>query len=86
MKNNGHNYIDLLKIDIEGAEYKVIESIIKDNLDIHILCVEYDEAFNRIDNQAIKRIRESILKLYDSGWKIVNVCKRTNYTFVKINI
>jgi FkbM family methyltransferase len=51
MEQLGHDRIDLLKIDIEGAEYKVIESILADKLDIRVICVEYDECFNPIDDR-----------------------------------
>jgi FkbM family methyltransferase len=49
MKLNGHNYIDLLKIDIEGAEYNVINSMIEDGISPRLLCVEYDEGNIPID-------------------------------------
>lgn len=83
MKNNGHNKLDLLKLDIEGAEYAVIDSIIADNLDIKIICVEYDECFNALDSNYRKRIRISAHKLITSGYSLVCVQGNGNYTFVK---
>jgi FkbM family methyltransferase len=35
-----HDHLDLLKIDIEGAEYEVIKSIILDKIQIKVICVE----------------------------------------------
>jgi hypothetical protein len=49
MKELGHPRLDLLKMDIEGAEYKVIESIIQDGIDIRVICVEYDECLSPLD-------------------------------------
>jgi len=54
MEKFGHDRLDLLKIDIEGAEYKVIESIVEDGLDIRVICVEYDECFNPLDTAYLK--------------------------------
>ena len=36
----GHHHIALLKLDIEGAEYAVIVSLIKDNIRPDIFCLE----------------------------------------------
>lgn len=41
MAELGHDRIDLLKLDIEGAEFQVVESITNDRLPIGILCVEF---------------------------------------------
>jgi len=36
----GHERIDLLKLDIEGSEYGVLEQLLEENLEVHQLCVE----------------------------------------------
>src|ERR1700687_3273137 len=41
MGKNSHSYIDLLKIDIEGFEYDVIDKFLEDRVPIHQLCVEF---------------------------------------------
>ncbi|QSJ17343.1 FkbM family methyltransferase [Nostoc sp. UHCC 0702] len=84
MQKNGHTHIDLLKLDIEGAEYKVINSIIEDKLDIKILCIEYDEAGIPLDTNYKNRIKQSVASILDSGYSMV--CAQNvggNYTFVK---
>ena len=43
MAELGHSRLDLLKIDIEGAEYVVLQSVIDDGLDITTICVEFDQ-------------------------------------------
>ncbi len=83
MAELGHHRIDLLKIDIEGAEYKVIQSILEDNLDIAVICLEYDECFNPLDNQYRERIRESLNNLLNNGYSLVYVQENGNYTLVK---
>jgi FkbM family methyltransferase len=84
MQKLGHTKIDLLKVDIEGAEYVVLQTILEDNLDIRVICVEYDEtASNHIDGNYINRIEDSIHQLRGSGYLLVAKepsCR--NYTFV----
>jgi FkbM family methyltransferase len=83
MKDLGHENIDLLKIDIEGAEYKVIESVIEDDIDVKIICVEYDERLNPLDNKYKERIRNSINSLIEAGYSLVCAQGNGNYTFMK---
>ena len=83
MDNNKHNMLDLLKIDIEGAEYAVIDSIIADNLYIKIICVEYDEYHHPLDCNYRKRIRASAKKMVCSGYSLVDIRGGCNYTFIK---
>jgi FkbM family methyltransferase len=83
MAQNQHQKLDLLKLDIEGAEYKVINSIIEDRIDIEIICVEYDECFNPLDRHYKERVRESVNKLVSAGYKLVCIQSKGNYTFVK---
>lgn len=83
MNDLGHQNLDLLKIDIEGAEYKVIESIIEDGIDVKVICVEYDECFNPIDAKYKERIRDSVNRLIESGYSLVCAQGNGNYTFVR---
>jgi len=83
MKRLGHDRIDLLKIDIDGSEYKVIESILEDHLDIRVICVEYDEVFFALDRNFLSRIKASLLSLMKSGYAIVYGDEHCNYTLIK---
>ena len=42
MQNFNHNYIDLLKLDIEGAEINVLNKMLDDNIFPTFLCIEFD--------------------------------------------
>lgn len=42
MKKNNHTKIDLLKMDIEGAEIKVLNNMLDDNIFPEYLCIEFD--------------------------------------------
>ncbi len=83
MKANGHSHLDLLKLDIEGAEYKVLESVIKNDIDIKILCIEFDECFNPLDRKYRQRVRQAIKSLMAVGYRIVCLQDKGNYTLVK---
>jgi FkbM family methyltransferase len=83
MRENGHDHIDLLKLDIEGAEYAVLRSILEDQLQVGIICVEYDELHNAIDDRFLQRIRKSFAELRKAGYIIVGKDEQLNYTFVK---
>jgi hypothetical protein len=41
MHEHGHTRIDLLKLDVEGAEYDVLDAMLADDLEVRILCVEF---------------------------------------------
>ncbi len=72
MDRLGHARIDLLKIDIEGAEYQVIESLISDNLRVDVLCIEFDEsAANHFDSKYMHRITSALESLIAFGYIII---------------
>lgn len=83
MKEIGHDRLDLLKIDIEGAEYRAIESIIADKIDIKVVCVEYDECNNSLDDKFRGRIRASVKSLIKNNYSLVCAQTHGSYTFVK---
>ena len=43
MKEPGHDRVDLLKLDIVGAEYEVLKSIIEDHVDVKVVCVKFNQ-------------------------------------------
>ena len=77
--------IDFLKLDIEGAEYQVIDYIIKQKIEIKILCIEFDEVFHQIDSEFRTRIKEYVHKLLNIGFIPVHVSLYQNYTFINNN-
>jgi FkbM family methyltransferase len=83
MKELNHDYLDLLKIDIEGAEYEVIKSIIQDKIQIKVICVEFDEANHRLDNKYLLRIITSLKALFRAGYRIIDYDNKHNYTLIR---
>ena len=84
MQELGHTKIDLLKIDIEGAEYQVIQSLLDDKIKVDILCIEFDEsAANHLDTHYLKRIEGSLKALISAGFHVVAKERDChNYTLV----
>ena len=79
----GHQEIDLLKMDIEGAEYKVLENILKSKIKIRQILVEFHHRFPRVSPMQTKNI---IKKLNNYGYKIFAVSpSREEYSFIKTN-
>ncbi len=74
--------IDLLKLDIEGAEYGVIEDMVASGLLPRLLLIEFDEAHTPLDGKAPGRIRKHIALLTQSGMRCIAV-EGSNATFVK---
>lgn len=70
MKKLGHTHIDLLKMDIEGSEYEVIEYIVKKDIQISQLLVEFHHRFTGI---GIEKTKKAILSLNKKGYKIFHV-------------
>lgn len=80
MQRHGHDHIDLLKLDIEGPEYVVIDDLLDRKLDIRQICVEYHHGmlpgFTR--SQTIK----SLLRLLKNGYRLIHKVGN-NHTFVR---
>jgi hypothetical protein len=64
MNRYGHKQIDMLKMDIEGSEFEVIEDILQKQISIKYICLEY----HRIGKNPIAKIQESINKLINSNY------------------
>jgi FkbM family methyltransferase len=82
MKQLKHEKIDLLKLDIEGAEYKVLQSIIDDALGIPVICVEFDESHTPLDGNFHKRINETVKLLRNHGYLVAAIDNAYNFTFI----
>jgi FkbM family methyltransferase len=66
----GHKRIDLLKMDIEGAEYDVLDNLLQATVKPVQLLVEFHHRFAGI---GLARTVEMIARLRDSGYRIFAV-------------
>jgi FkbM family methyltransferase len=81
MVANGDDHIDLLKMDIEGFEYEVLENCLKANVRIKQICVEFHDFF--ADISKITTLR-AIMKLQRTGFTLVHK-HRHDHTFYNAN-
>jgi len=72
-------HIDILKIDIEGSEYKVIQSMIQDNIFPKQILIEYHHFFDSITN---KDTQDSVNLLLDNGYNLFHI-DGYNYSFLR---
>ncbi len=75
MQELKHDHIDLLKMDIEGAEYPVLDNMLQENILPHTLCVE----FHKSDQY---NTEEVIARLIAVGYTLVAKNKNTDFTFI----
>ncbi len=66
----GHSKIDILKMDIEGGEYDVISDIIKSNIEIGQLLIEFH---HRLISNGIQKTKQSLKELNNANYKIFHV-------------
>jgi len=67
MKELEHKHIDILKMDIEGAEYDVIDHILNTKVSITQLLVEFHDRFEK---NGIEKTIDTVKKLKLNGFKI----------------
>jgi len=65
MRNNGDYSIDLLKMDIEGFEFDIVNQILDQNIPVRQLCVEFHRWLR--PGATLK----TIARLYRAGYRIV---------------
>jgi FkbM family methyltransferase len=61
--------IDILKLDIEGAEHTVLKNMVEVGPRPSVLCVEFDEIGNPLDGGYMERILDTMQMLKEAGYK-----------------
>jgi FkbM family methyltransferase len=78
-----HRHIDVLKMDVEGAEYKVLEDIISSNLDIRQMLIEFH---HRFPGMGIDATRRAVRSLNEAGYRIFAISANgEEYSFIRAN-
>jgi FkbM family methyltransferase len=75
----GHESIDLLKMDIEGAEYDVIRDLLQAEIHVGQLLVEFHHRWREVGTQPTRR---AIRELNAAGYRIFHVSPREEYSFL----
>ncbi len=73
----GHDHLDLLKLDIEGAEFEVLTSVLRGGPLPGTICVEFDQP------SPMATVRRTVRDLSKAGYKPVAI-ERWNVTFCRI--
>ena len=69
-----HKEIDLLKMDIEGAEYEVIKALPKNRVAINQILIEFHHMYKGIQ---ISKTVDAISTLSNLGFELFNISQRT---------
>lgn len=86
LQRHGIHRLDLLKLDIAGAEYGVLGTVIQDKLDIRAMCVEFTEGNTPIDECSVSRIEQAVEKLRAYGYIVVSVDANCNVTLLRSDV
>lgn len=70
MRMLNHSSIALLKIDVEGTEYEIIENILHHNILPQQILVEFH---HRFDGKTLKLTQDALTNLQNSGYKIFSI-------------
>src|SRR3546814_19466998 len=76
MAELGHDRLDLLKVDVEGAEHEVIRSMLASGIRPTVLCMEFDQP------APWQRIATTVRRIRKAGFRLVSV-DGWNFTFVQ---
>jgi FkbM family methyltransferase len=81
MAPQGHSRIDILKMDIEGAEYAVIGEIVREKIPVTQFLVEFH---HRLSSVGMDETRKALRQLERYGMRMSYVCPRKEvFTFVQ---
>jgi FkbM family methyltransferase len=86
MKKLGHSAIDLVKLEIEGAEYAVIDTILEDKLDVKLILVEFDEVHNAKGKLFHYRIKKTCDKLRNAGYVLIHSTESMKRSFLRRDV
>ncbi len=62
MQDNGHAHCDLLCVSVEGAEYRLVDHVLRRGLDVRALCLRWSQP------APLERVLESLERLRGGGF------------------
>lgn len=82
MRDLGHQRIDLLKMDIEGAEYAVLKDMLDSRIPVNQLLVEFHHRWPEI---GVEKTKQAIRDLNSAGYRIFDVSPSgEEYGFLRV--
>ncbi len=83
MRDLGHDHVDVLKMDIEGAEYDVLDDLLDQRLQVRQILVEFHHRFPGI---GVDRTRRAVARPNAAGYRIFAVADSgEEYSFILDN-
>lgn len=73
MRRNGHTRLDILKMDIEGAEYSVLADLVNQGIRVMQIVAEFH---HRLSGVGVQKTRKILATLNARGMKVCYVCPR----------
>ena len=76
----GHKRIALLKMDVEGSEYAILNDILESDLQIHQILVEFHHRFGGLN---LAMTKAAVRKLRSGGYKLIHLspwCEEMTFT------
>ncbi len=81
MRELGHSRLDILKMDVKGAEYGVLEDIIQSDIKIGQILLEFHHRFPDI---GIDATRSAVQSLNKAGYRIFAALENgEEYSFIR---
>lgn len=81
MKELNHKYLNLLKLDIEGAELDVLQDILNKNINVNQIIVEFHDRFLKNGKKARRHIMK---ELQEKGYSLFAISNSfQEYSFIK---
>jgi FkbM family methyltransferase len=76
----GHRRLSVLKLDIEGAEYQVLDDVLGSGIQVDQILVEFHHRWKEI---GARQTRRTIRRLQAAGWCVAHVSESgMEYTFL----
>jgi FkbM family methyltransferase len=81
MQDNKHSKVDYLKIDIEGAEYDIIDSVLIN--DINMMYIEFHANFQEKQISYLRKLAKNVKKIKSKGYDLIHNYNNRCMTFKK---
>jgi FkbM family methyltransferase len=78
--NLGH--IEFVKINVEGAEYSVVDAMLEARIKPNVICLTFDELHSPMDSDADQRMRDLVHTLREESY-LPTDARSSKVTFVK---
>jgi len=82
MHDLGHTRVDYLKLDIKGAEFRVVKQILDSKSPVKVLYLEYHYDKNIAPRTNIRMIQDSLDSLFRTGYRVFYQSQRRYFGLI----